>query len=164
MAAAKGNQVKRKQLQTQRAPLTPAKAALFPLITLSLPFVVVAALEVGLRLGNYGGDMLAFDTPPILKGMYKVPSERLGKRYFPREKFPPAPPGDPFLVAKPAHSMRIFVLGESSAAGFPYSANGTFSRVLRDALTDVLPSDTVEIVTWEWQRRTVTRLPMSRAM
>src|ERR1019366_9354225 len=40
----------------------------------------------------------------------------------------------------------LFVMGESSAAGFPYPPNGTFARVIRDALTDVLPADTVEVV------------------
>lgn len=123
-----------------------AKTALFLAITVSLPFILLGALEAGLRLANYGGPMNAFDTPEILRGRYKVPSERLGKRYFPAERFPPTPPGDAFLVEKPPNSMRIFVLGESSAAGFPYPANGTFARVLRDALTDVLPSDTVEVV------------------
>jgi lysophospholipase L1-like esterase len=129
-----------------RAPLSPAKAAVFLAITLSLPFLLVAALEIGLRLGNYGGDMAAFDTPAVLQGRYKVPGERVGKRYFPQEPYPPSPPGDPFLVKKPAHSMRVFVLGESSAAGFPYPPNGAFARVLGDALTDVLPNDTVEVV------------------
>jgi tetratricopeptide (TPR) repeat protein len=37
-------------------------------------------------------------------------------------------------------------MGESAAAGFPYPANGAFSNVLADALQDVLPSDTVEVV------------------
>jgi lysophospholipase L1-like esterase len=75
-----------------------------------------------------------------------VPGSNVGRRYFPQERFPPSPPGDAFLVTKPAHSLRIFVLGESSAAGFPYPPNGTFARVLEDALTDVLPRDTVEVV------------------
>lgn len=115
-------------------------------ITVLLPFVLVATLEIGLRVKHYGGDTPAFDTPAVFHGVYKVPGESVGKRYFPQEQYPPSPPGDPFLVAKPAHSMRLFLLGESSAAGFPYPANGTFSRVLRDALADVLPSDTVEVV------------------
>jgi len=115
-------------------------------ITLLLPFALVALLEIGLRVGKYGGDLSAFDTPSILHGLYKVPSENVGKRYFPQEKFPPSPPGDPFLVDKPAHSMRLFVMGESSAAGFPYPPNGTFARVIRDAMADVLPEDTVEVI------------------
>jgi tetratricopeptide (TPR) repeat protein len=129
-----------------RQPLSPAKAAVFTAITVLLPFALVACLEIGLRIKNYGGDTSAFEVPAILHGLYKVPGGNVGKRYFPRDNAPPSPPGDPFLVTKPAHSMRLFVLGESSAAGFPYPANGTFARVLRDALTDVLPSDTVEVV------------------
>ena len=129
-----------------RQPLSPAKAAVFTAIALLLPFVLIACLEIGLRIKNYGADMSAFEVPSILHGLYKVPGENVGKRYFPQEQYPPSPPGDPFLVKKPAHSMRLFVLGESSAAGFPYPANGTFARVLRDVLTDVLPSDTVEVV------------------
>jgi tetratricopeptide (TPR) repeat protein len=134
--------------QTPRAEaaLTPAKAALFLLITLALPFLLFGLLEAGLRAADYGPSLDAFTTPASLKGRYRLPSESLGTRYFPQEQFPPTPAGDPFLVEKPANSLRIFVLGESSAAGFPYSANGTFSRVLRDALRDVLPSDTVEVV------------------
>ena len=129
-----------------RPPLTPAKAAAFLVITIAFPFLLLGLLEAGLRAGNYGGSTAAFDTPEVLHGLYKVPGENVGRRYFPQEKYPPSPPGDPFLVEKPAHSMRIFVLGESSAAGFPYPPNGTFARVLKDALSDVLPSDTVEVV------------------
>lgn len=150
--AARDNTEKKKAVTTAppqaSAPgtLSPVKAALFLVITIAFPFVLVALLEVGLRAGNYGGDMAAFETPEVLGGVYKVPGERVGKRYFPQEEYPPTPPGDAFLVNKPQHSMRIFVLGESSAAGFPYPPNGTFARVLRDALTDVLPNDTVEVV------------------
>lgn len=119
---------------------------MFLAITVFLPFVLVGLLEIGLRIGGYGGDLAAFETPAALHGVYKVPSENVGKRYFPDERYPPSPPGDAFLVQKPAHSMRLFVMGESSAAGFPYPPNGTFARVIRDALTDVLPNDTVEVI------------------
>jgi lysophospholipase L1-like esterase len=139
-----GSQVKK--APTQRQPLSPAKAAVFMTITVLLPFILLGLLEIGLRLEHYGGDMSAFETPSVLHGLYKVPGENVGKRYFPQEQYPPSPPGDPFLVDKPAHSMRLFVLGESSAAGFPYPPNGTFARVLKDALTDVLPKDTVEVI------------------
>jgi lysophospholipase L1-like esterase len=133
----------RKTTPTQ---LSRAKAAAFLVITLGLPFLAFGLLELGLRVADYGGDSSAFETPPVLQGTYKVPGSNVGKRYFPQEKYPPSPPGDAFLVNKPVHSMRIFVLGESSAAGFPYPPNGAFARVLEDALTDVLPHDTVEVV------------------
>ena len=137
-----------KKAPEKKAPaaLSPAKVRAFLAITLAFPFILLAALELGLRAGNYGGDLSAFETPAILGGQYKIPARNVARRYFPQERLPPNPPDDPFLVNKPAHSMRIFVIGESSAAGFPYPSNGTFSRVLRDALADVLIRDTVEVV------------------
>jgi lysophospholipase L1-like esterase len=53
---------------------------------------------------------------------------------------------EPFAAHKPARGLRVFVLGESSTAGFPYPRNGTFSRVLGDMLRDVLPDDSVEVI------------------
>jgi lysophospholipase L1-like esterase len=143
---ARSERVRSSRPPKPREPLTRGKAALFITITVLFPFLLVALLEVGLRIGGYGGDLSAFETPPALHGVYKVPSENVGKRYFPDEKYPPSPPGDAFLVQKPAHSLRLFVMGESSAAGFPYPPNGTFARVIKDALTDVLPNDTVEVI------------------
>lgn len=147
MAEGKAKAKQRKKAKpATRQPLSPATKVVFLILTISFPFLLLGTLEAGLRMAGYGGDMSAFDTPPILRGAYKVPGQGVGRRYFPQERFPPSPPADAFRVNKPASSMRIFVLGESSAAGFPYSGNGTFSRVLRDALTDVLPDDTVEVV------------------
>nr|MDQ3081829.1 SGNH/GDSL hydrolase family protein [Gemmatimonadota bacterium] len=147
MAEGKGKQKQKRSppAETARPPLSRRKAIAFLAVTLSLPFVLFAILEMGLRAADYGGDMPAFEAAASSPSL-RVPSSRLGRRYFPREQYPPSPPGDLFLASKPANSMRIFVLGESSTAGFPYSANGTFSRLLRDVLTDVLPDDTVEVV------------------
>jgi tetratricopeptide (TPR) repeat protein len=115
-------------------------------IAILSPLILLALLEAGLRVGRYGGDTPLFEAPAKLHGVYLVPGRRLGARYFPRAKSPPSPPVDAFLVRKPLHGLRIFVMGESAAAGFPYQANGAFSNVLGDALQDVLPSDTVEVV------------------
>src|SRR5687768_7560563 len=130
----------------RREPLSPRKAALFLAITLAFPFLLFGLLETGLRLANYGGHMPAFSTPEVFHGKYLVPDANLARRYFPQDRYPPVAPGDAFLATRPRNSVRIFVLGESSAAGFPYAANGTFSRVLRDVLTDIFPRDTVEVV------------------
>jgi tetratricopeptide (TPR) repeat protein len=130
----------------RRQELSSRKAAVFLAITLAFPFVLFALIEGGLRIAGYGGDTSAFSTVPMIGSEYLAPGSNVGRRYFPEEKQPPSPPRDVFLARKPVHSMRIFVLGESSAAGFPYPHNGTFSRVLRDALNDVLPNDTVEVI------------------
>ena len=119
---------------------------LFLLLALILPLFILGALEGGLRLAHYKGDLSLFIRVPFLDGRYAAVNDRFPARYFVNVKAVPTPPADLFLRSKPAHGLRVFVLGESSAAGFPYGYNGTFSRVLRDALQDVLPGDTVEVV------------------
>jgi tetratricopeptide (TPR) repeat protein len=126
--------------------LSRKKTLVFSVIAVLSPLVLLSVLEVGLRAANYGGDTPLFEAPQKLHGLYLVPGRRVGARYFPRAKSPPSPPVDAFLVRKPVHGIRIFVMGESAAAGFPFPANGAFSNVLADALQDVLPADTVEVV------------------
>ncbi len=82
----------------------------------------------------------------VSNGRYLVANPRVGERYFARTADAPAPPAEFFASSKPANAFRLFVLGESTAAGFPYPRNGTFSRLLRDALRDVLPHDSVEVI------------------
>lgn len=122
------------------------KTFVFSVIAVLSPLMLLAVLEVGLRAAHYGGETPLFESPEKFHGLYLVPGRRVGARYFPRAKSPPSPPFDAFLVRKPVHGIRIFVMGESAAAGFPYPANGAFSNVLANALQDVLPSDTVEVV------------------
>src|SRR4051812_35062557 len=119
---------------------------LFLLLTLSIPMLAVGMVEAGLRLMDYKGDLGLFIRVPFLDGRYAVANDRFPVRYFTNVREAPTPPSDLFLDTKPAHGFRVFVLGESSAAGFPYGYNGTFSRVLQDALQDIMPSDTVEVV------------------
>ncbi|MEP6733369.1 MAG: hypothetical protein ABJE10_22185 [bacterium] len=122
------------------------RRALFTTFTVLAPFALLAALEGTLRATWHNGAMPAFEDIRVGNARYRAPSSRLARRYFANESSPPVPPTDLFAVEKPAHGLRLFVLGESSAAGFPYPHNGTFSRVLRDALHDVLPNDSIEVV------------------
>jgi lysophospholipase L1-like esterase len=126
--------------------ISSSRQRVFALLALLIPLAAFAALELGLRAARYKGDLSLFVHPANVAPKYLGVNPRVGARYFVRVHALPTPPGDLFLRAKPAHGFRVFVLGESSAAGFPYGYNGTFSRVLHDALQDVMPSDTVEVV------------------
>ncbi len=125
---------------------SPARRRIFALLVLLSPLLLLALLEGGLRVAGYKGDLSLFTSIPNVDRKYLGVNPRVAARYFASVRVVPTPPTDLFLRSKPAHCLRIFVLGESSAAGFPYGFNGTFSRVIRDALRDVLPHDTVEIV------------------
>ncbi len=51
-----------------------------------------------------------------------------------------------FLVEKPPGAFRVFVVGESSAAGVPYPASQAFSAWLARRLVAALPGRVVEVV------------------
>jgi tetratricopeptide (TPR) repeat protein len=125
---------------------SPARRRLLLAITLSVPILFFAALEGGLRLAWRDGALPVFSALDAAGTSLLVPNRGVARRYFASSANPPVPPMDAFAAEKPARSFRVFVLGESSAAGFPFPPNGTFSRVLRDALRDVLPGDSVEVV------------------
>ncbi len=118
----------------------------FATAAIALPFVALGLLEIGLRAGGYGGNRALFVPAPFDSARYLVANPRFATRYFPRDPSPPTPPSDAFLRPKPENGFRVFVLGESTTAGFPFPANGTFSRVLNDALRDVLPEANVEVI------------------
>lgn len=111
-----------------------------------LPFAVLGLVEVGLRAAAPGGGLPLFEQPAFVRGDYLVASRSVGKRWFGGIRNAPSPPVEPFARAKPPRSFRVFVLGESTTAGFPYPRNVTFSRFLRDALRDAMPGDSVEVV------------------
>jgi len=51
-----------------------------------------------------------------------------------------------FRAAKPADGFRVFVLGGSSAFGFPWGARVAFPRLLGDALRAAWPERSIEVV------------------
>jgi lysophospholipase L1-like esterase len=126
--------------------LTLGKRLAFGLVAAALPFLAVGLLELGLRGGGYGRDRALFVSAPFDSVRYLIANPRFAARYFPGDPSPPTPPFDAFLKDKPANGLRLFVLGESTTAGFPYPANGTFSRVLAEALRDAIPDVPVEVI------------------
>jgi lysophospholipase L1-like esterase len=119
---------------------------LFLCITLLTPFFLLGAAEVITRLAWPEGALPLFVTAPFGDGEYLIANRRVARRWFAGDDTVPAPMAEPFAAHKPARGFRVFVLGESTTAGFPYPRNGAFSRSLRDMLRDVLPDDSVEVI------------------
>jgi lysophospholipase L1-like esterase len=124
----------------------PMKKILFLAITVLAPFLLLAAIELALRVANPGGGLPLFVDAQFVNGEYLVANPRIGSRWFAGVEKPPAAAPELFAKQKPANGFRVFVLGESAAAGFPYPRNVMFSRLVRDALRDALPNDSVEVV------------------
>jgi lysophospholipase L1-like esterase len=113
---------------------------------LLVPIVILGAVEGLIRLARPDGGLPLFADARFVRGDYLVANPSVGKRWFAGIQNAPGPAPEVFSRQKPDRGVRLFVLGESAAAGFPYPRNVTFSRLLRDVLRDVLPGDSVEVV------------------
>lgn len=126
--------------------LSASKKTLFYLITISIPVLFFVILEVGLRIADYKGNNALFIDPGIPTAEYLMPNPNFASRYFFYTNTIPSPSTDAFLADKPANGYRVIAMGGSSAAGYPYGFNGTYSRVVNDILIDAMPDRTVEVV------------------
>ena len=122
------------------------RTLLFYGITAAVPLIFFLLLETGLRWGNYMGDLSLFSDPGIGKNEYYLPNPNFAARYFFYTKTVPSPSIDVFKQEKTPDIYRVFAMGGSSAAGYPYGFNGTYSRVVKDILQDRMPDKQVEVV------------------
>lgn len=114
------------------------------LISISLPFLVLVLLEVGLRLFHYGYDTSLFVKDKVLKGYYTMNPD-VTNRFF-NLPIHLSVFQEPFKKEKPADTYRVFVLGESTTIGFPYFPNGSFHRMLLYRLNRAFPDKKIEII------------------
>jgi tetratricopeptide (TPR) repeat protein/lysophospholipase L1-like esterase len=108
-----------------------------------MPYLVLALLELALRLFSFGDNLSLFITNSDSK--YYETNRLVGKRYFSKNEHT-TPLSEIFLKEKPTNGYRIFVLGESSVEGFPYDANVAFTRILQRRLQDIFPNRIIEVV------------------
>lgn len=123
-----------------------SRRILFYSLMLAIPVLFFVLLEAGLRMGNYRGDLSLFVYPQSLEGRYAVPNPNFTGRYFFRTATLPSPSDDVFLTQKPENGFRVFVMGGSTANGYPFGFNGSFSRSFRDMLQDMAPDRHVEVI------------------
>ncbi len=139
-------QVILRYLQSTPPTLSLRKKRVFFVMVLSLPLVIFILLELLLQLINYGDNLDLFIDAPADFPQYQMANPKVARRFFNRVTAVPSPPMDLFLKHKPAKGYRIFVLGGSTAAGYPYSANVLFSRILQRRLSDAFPERKIEVI------------------
>ena len=108
-----------------------------------LPVIFLIALEIFLRIINYGYDFEQWVDAG--QGKYVI-NPNIGKKYFTSGDFNPNTIEDVFDQHKKTNSFRVFVLGGSSAQGFPYNPMGSFSRYIRKRLELTYPNTKIEVV------------------
>ena len=134
---------------TARVPLSMWKKLLFTVITMSIPLVLLAIVELGLRLFGWGG------YPPFFRMVGEVAPNQQLWMVEPAASTPyffanPTRPGyaeqSSFVMPKPAGTVRIFLFGESAAKGYPQPRNLAMSSFMEAMLTDAWPGRTVEVI------------------
>ncbi|MDT0594457.1 SGNH/GDSL hydrolase family protein [Glaciecola petra] len=124
-----------------------AKKFLFYAIACLLPFVIIALLELSLRIFSYGKVYPLF-VPSEQFNQYVQPNPELIKRYFPATENIPRVAPDTFLFKhnKEKDTLRIVTMGGSTMAGFPYGRFGSVAGMLKQRIKASQPELEVEII------------------
>lgn len=117
---------------------------IYKLIAILLPFLILVAIELGLRAGNYGYNTKLFTTDEDAR--FWVMNREVSQKYFTVSQNATIGNQETFYKVKPAGTLRFFILGASSAIGFPYMHNGAFPRMLKYKLQFLFPENNIEII------------------
>ncbi|NOZ60687.1 MAG: tetratricopeptide repeat protein [Calditrichaeota bacterium] len=127
---------------------TKLKKLFFFIVTFLIPVLFFVLLELSLRLIGAGGDeKLIVKIKENGKEFYQL-NQNVGKRYFVRTDASMIPQLYPqrFPVKKSPRTIRIFLLGGSTMAGFPYELNARINSLLKDRLSVYFPKKNVEVI------------------
>ena len=126
---------------------SPTKSILFTLIALSLPIVVLALIEIALRLGGVAVPAPLFIDEPNNPD-YRLANPNVVLRYFAKPEQAPGVQIETgfFLKEKPVNGLRIVVQGGSTAAGFPYGLGASPAGMLERRLKRSYPHRQVEVI------------------
>lgn len=127
--------------------LSTGKRSVFTLVMLLVPFTLLAILELSLRQFEYDGNLNLVVTRTVGgQQLYSI-NRSVARRYFAHmSSVIPEPADDTFSMVKASNAKRIFCLGESTMAGFPYELNATAPSFMRDRLKLLLPQYNIEVI------------------
>lgn len=119
-----------------------------------LTFLIVATcLEIGARLIEWADNAVARRKNPFVESINPVPAFEIkdvgGNKIVERSGFHPLmnPELRPFTLERPKGGLRVFVLGGSAAAGWPYHVGDTnISALLERKLRILYPGRPIEVI------------------
>lgn len=125
--------------------LSKKKLKWFKILAMISPIVILIVLELILRISGYGHNTDLFIRYPD-DPSYWVMNKYASERYFSDTVNATKGNIEPFKADKGSNSFRIFVLGESTTAGYPYLHNGSFHRWLQYRLMHMYPDINFEVI------------------
>lgn len=111
----------------------------------AIPVLFLLLFEVGLRFAGFGESYPVFVEFAGNRSQLRLNPE-IPKKYFRSLSSNPSTILDVFAKVKAPNALRIFVLGESSTAGWPYPPHVAFSKAIERALQALYPERHVEVV------------------
>ena len=116
---------------------------IFYFIMAMVPVLFFVLVEIGLRGIEYGYDSDVW--VEITENEIGI-NPLIARRYFQSVSDLPTTIEDVFATNKNLQTYRVFVLGGSSAAGYPYMPLGSFSRYIRRRFEIVYPKLSIEVI------------------
>lgn len=131
----------------QRAARSRIRSAVYVLIALLIPPILLLALEGSLRMLGYGDDHPLFVPAEEIPG-YLKPNPHIIRRYFTSAGSAPrvSPDTHYFRATKPEDGVRIVIMGGSTAAGFPLGRFASLSGMLSQRFKRLYPNTDFELV------------------
>lgn len=127
--------------------LNTARKVIFSVTLVLVPVLFFVFLEAGLRIFHYGGNLDLILKKNYGGQEYYQLNPDVGRRYFTGGQIAvPQLFEEVFPVHKALNTYRIFLLGGSTAAGFPFELNARVSSLLEDRLQVLFPEKTIEVV------------------
>lgn len=124
-----------------------------PVFWLLTFLIVVVGIELGARILERIENIVARHKNPFVESVNPVPAFKIvdyfGTKYVARSGFHPLmnPELAPFPLKRPEGGLRIFVLGGSAAAGWPYHVGDTnISALLERKLRMLYPGRPIEVI------------------
>jgi lysophospholipase L1-like esterase/thioredoxin-like negative regulator of GroEL len=121
------------------------KLLVFRTIMVLMPLIILAFLEILLRISGVGKEIPLFIADPANEDHLQI-NHDIARRYF---LDPDAAPGvqyPPFKKEKSEKTVRIVVQGASTVAGIPYKKGGAFPAMLEHRLKRSLPHRKAEVI------------------
>jgi lysophospholipase L1-like esterase len=117
-------------------------------IVLALPVVLLALAEGSLRIAGFGRDLEPLFIASPDRPQYLLANPRAVTRFFTEPSQAPQVSIETafFRARKTPGTFRVFVQGESSAAGFPYGLGASLAGVLDQRLERAFPAREIEVV------------------
>ena len=115
----------------------------FYLIIPAIPILFFILLEIALIIFGYGKEFTPWVN--VSKDKY-ILNPDIAFKYFQNVQNAPVSNQNAFDIIKKDKAFRVFILGGSSAAGYPFSPNGDFGKYIKRRLELLYPHNTIEVV------------------